>query len=63
MFNRVVEYTIHLENEVMQKTYPIEGDDMTLEIQAVINQDTTTHTLQDSKRIQETIERIREEAK
>ena len=37
MFNRVVEYTIHLENEVMQKTYPIEGDDMTLEIQALIN--------------------------
>lgn len=37
MFNRVVEYTIHLENEVIQKTYPIEGDDMTLEIQALIN--------------------------
>lgn len=63
MFNRVVDYTIHLENEVIQKTYPIEGDDMTLEIQAVIDQDTTTHTLQDSKRIQETIERIRKEAK
>lgn len=63
MFNRVVDYTIHLENEVIQKTYPIEGDDMTLEIQALIDQDTSTHTLQDSKRIQETIERIRKEAK
>lgn len=63
MFNRVVEYTIHLENEVMQKTYPIEGDDMTLEIQALINHNQSTHTLQDSKKLQETIERIREEAK
>ena len=50
MFNRVVEYTIHLENEVMQKTYPIEGDDMTLEIQALINHNQSTHTLQDSKK-------------
>ena len=63
MFNRVVEYTIHLENEVIQKTYPIEGDDMTLEIQALINHNQSTHTLQDSKKLQETIERIREEAK
>lgn len=63
MFNRVVEYTIHLENEVMQKTYPIEGDDMTLEIQALINHNQSTHTLHDSKKLQETIERIREEAK
>ena len=63
MFNRVVEYTIHLENEVMQKTYPIEGDDMTLEIQALINHNQSTHTLQDSKKLQETIERIREEDK
>ena len=47
----------------MQKTYPIEGDDMTLEIQALINHDQSTHTLQDSKKLQETIERIREEAK
>ena len=39
------EYTIHLENEVMQKTYPIEGDDMTLEIQALINHNQSTHTL------------------
>ena len=51
MFNRVVEYTIHLENEVMKKTYPIEGDDMTLEIQALINHNQSTHTLQDSKKI------------
>lgn len=63
MFNRVVEYTIHLENEVIQKTYPIEGDDMTLEIQALINHNQSTHTLQDSKKLQETIEKIREEAK
>ena len=53
MFNRVVEYTIHLENEVIQKTYPIEGDDMTLEIQALINHNQSTHTLQDSKKLQE----------
>ena len=47
----------------MQKTYPIEGDDMTLEIQALINHNQSTHTLHDSKKLQETIERIREEAK
>ena len=36
---------------------------MTLEIQALINHNQSTHTLQDSKKLQETIEKIREEAK
>ena len=32
---------------------------MTLEIQALINHNQSTHTLQDSKKLQETIERIK----
>ena len=55
--------TVWLNTQFIQKTYPIEGDDMTLEIQALINHNQSTHTLQDSKKLQETIERIREEAK
>ena len=31
---------------------------MTLEIQALINHNQSTHTLQDSKKLQETIEKI-----
>lgn len=46
----------------MQKTIQLKRR-MTLEIQALINHNQSTHTLQDSKKLQETIERIREEAK
>lgn len=49
--------------KLCKKHIQLEGDDMTLEIQALINHNQSTHTLQDSKKLQETIERIREEAK
>lgn len=59
MFNRIIDYKINLKDSVIERHYPIIGDDMTLEIQAVIDNDTTTHTLVDSRNIQDIVEMIR----
>ena len=67
MFNRVIDYTITKENgQTIEKHYPITGDDMTMEIEAVIQdvkagkQESDIHSLQDSQVVVELLEKIRE---
>ncbi len=66
MFNRITNYVISLNNgEVIERSYPIYGDDMTMEIQEIINDvrdgkiNNDTHSIDDSIRIQQIIEMIR----
>lgn len=69
MYNRIVDYTITTDEQVIERHYPIEGDDMTLEIQALIDDvnnhyhDNMIHSLKDAKYLQQVIEQIRKEAK
>lgn len=69
MYNRIVDYTIKLENQVIERHFPIVGDDMTLEIQALIDDvknhrhENAIHSLADSKYLQQVIEDIRKEAR
>lgn len=68
VYNRINEYTIIISGEKIQKSFPIAGDDMTMEIQAIIDDvkngrhENSLHSLTDSKNIQQIIERIREVA-
>lgn len=68
-YNRIIDYTIKLDNQNIERHYPIDGDDMTLEIQALIDDvnhhrhDNTIHSLKDAKYLQQVIEQIRKEAK
>jgi hypothetical protein len=65
MYNRIIDYTIYLDNEKIERHYPINGDDMTLEIQYFINdvlnhqQQSHIHSLNDSLRIIEVTQQIR----
>lgn len=68
IYNRIIDYTITLDDQVLKRHYPIEGDDMTLEIQALIDDvndhyhDNRIHSLKDAKYLQQVIEQIRKEA-
>ncbi|MGN1183413.1 MAG: Gfo/Idh/MocA family protein [Faecalibacillus sp.] len=68
-YNRVIDYIIQKDNQTVERHYPIYGDDMTLEIQAVIDDvknqknENDIHSLEDSRYLQEIIEKIRKEAK
>lgn len=68
VYNRISEYTITKSGEKIQKSFPIVGDDMTMEIQAIIEDvkngchENSLHSLTDSKNLQQIIERIREVA-
>jgi len=69
MYNRVIDYTIKTDKKVIERHFPIMGDDMTMEIQAFINDvknhrnENEWHSLKDSKYLQQIIEQIRKEAK
>lgn len=66
IFNRIINYTIRLNDTILERNTPITGDDMTLEIQALIDDVnhhknySTIHSLEDTYKIIEVIERIRE---
>lgn len=68
-FNRVIDYTIDINNEKTTKHYPIHGDDMTMEIQALIDDvnnkltQSKIHSLNDSKEIIEISHKIKESFK
>ena len=67
MFNRIIDYKI-IKNDgtVVERNYPIIGDDMTMEIQCFIDDvrahktESALHSLEDTKRILELTEIIRE---
>lgn len=69
VYNRVIDYTIKTDHQIIERHCPITGDDMTLEIQALIDDvnnhrhENEIHSLNDSKYLQQIIERIRKEAK
>lgn len=67
MFNRPVEYMVHMQDgAVIQRCFPFHGDDMTAEIQALIDTvqagktESKLHTLADSMQITQVMERIRQ---
>lgn len=66
-YNRIIDYTINIDTTI-ERHYPISGDDMTKEIQTLIDDVTNhqnesqIHSLDDSKYLQEVIELIRKEA-
>lgn len=68
-YNRIIDYTIKTDHQVINRHYPIVGDDMTLEIQALIDDvknhrnENEIHSLNDSKYLQQVIEQIRKEVK
>lgn len=68
VYNRIDEYTIVTSDEKIQRFFPIDGDDMTMEIQAIIDDvkngrhENHLHSLTDSKNLQQIIEKIREVA-
>lgn len=68
MYNRIKNYIIKTENQIIERDYPFKGDDMTLEIQALINDvqnhqnENEIHSLNDSKYLQQIIEQIRKVA-
>ena len=65
MYNRITEYQILLENEVIERKYPITGDDMTMEIEVFINDikdkliEDPIHSLKDTMEILDISEQIR----
>lgn len=69
MYNRITTYTIRLKDKIIERKYPFYGDDMTLEIQALIDDvkqhlhENKYHSLNDAKYIQEVIEMVRVHAK
>lgn len=69
MYNRIIDYTIKTDNQVIERHYSIVGDDMTLEIQALIDDvkhhrnENELYSLDDSKYLQQIIEQIRKEAR
>lgn len=70
MFNRIVDYRIIInDGTIIERNYPIIGDDMTLEIQSFINDvrshklESNIHSLDDTKKILELTNKIREAAK
>lgn len=67
VYNRVTEYTITTDDQCVTRHYPLTGDDMTCEIEAVIDDvrhhkhENEIHSLSDSKYLQQVIEMIRKE--
>lgn len=65
-FNRVINYEIETDQETILRSYPIQGDDMTMEIQALVDDvkqgltQSPIHSLNDSLVIAQIIEAIRE---
>ncbi len=68
VYNRITDYTIKTDDQIITRHYPLAGDDMTCEIQALIDDvrhhrhENAIHTLSDSKYLQQVIELIRKEA-
>ncbi len=68
-YNRIIDYTIKTKDTTINRHYPIVGDDMTMEIQALIDDvnhsrnENEIHSLNDSKYLIETIEKIRKSIK
>ena len=68
-YNRIIDYTIKTNDSTINRHYPITGDDMTMEIQALIDDvknnknENEIHSLNDSKYLIETIEKIRKSIK
>lgn len=65
-YNRVIDYEIFLNNgEIIKRNYPIQGDDMTMEIECFINDvklgklQSEIHSLADTKLLLDLIENIR----
>lgn len=65
MYNRITDYTITLENEIIERSFPITGNDMVQEIQALIDDVQNNKTqnddfgLEESKRLLDIMEKIR----
>ena len=66
VYNRISEYTIETSLGKIERSFPIIGDDMTMEIQALIDDvknkkhENSLHSLDDSMYLQQIIEKIRE---
>lgn len=65
MYNRIVDYTIELEDKVIERSFPIVGNDMAQEIQTLIDDVQNNKTqndifsLDESKRLLDIMEKIR----
>lgn len=66
VYNRISDYTIETSQDRIKKSFPIVGDDMTMEIQTLIDDvkngkhENHLHSLDDSLYLQQIIEKIRE---
>ena len=66
VYNRISEYTIETSLGKIERSFPIIGDDMSMEIQALIDDvknkkhENSLHSLDDSMYLQQIIEKIRE---
>lgn len=64
-FNRVIDYVIELDNQKIERSYPINGDDMTMEIQAIVDDiakglhESEIHSLNDTLVIAQITDEIR----